>query len=47
MPGMTGTELAEKYDANILDFRRLAKPYTQAQLATEIAHLLPNGRDGF
>jgi len=26
---------------------RLAKPYTQAQFATEIAHLLPDGRNGF
>jgi hypothetical protein len=31
----------------VVDVARLAKPYTQDQLAAEIAHLLPVGRDGF
>jgi len=31
----------------VVDVARLAKPYTQAQLAAEIARLLPDGRVGF
>jgi hypothetical protein len=29
---------------NVIDIERLAKPYTQDQLAAEIARILPHGR---
>jgi CheY-like chemotaxis protein len=37
---------AELEGGKVVDVPRLAKPYTQAQLATEIARLLPSGRSG-
>nr|BCF41668.1 hypothetical protein XF16B_21580 [Bradyrhizobium diazoefficiens]BCF67807.1 hypothetical protein XF19B_21600 [Bradyrhizobium diazoefficiens] len=47
LPILLATGFAELEGSEVVDVARLAKPYTQAQLATEIAHLLPNGRDGF
>jgi len=46
LPILLATGFAELEGSEVVDVARLAKPYTQAQLATEIAHLLPNGRDG-
>jgi signal transduction histidine kinase len=47
LPILLATGFAESEGPKVIDVVRLAKPYTQAQLATEIAHLLPDGRDGF
>jgi signal transduction histidine kinase len=47
LPILLATGFAELEGSEVVDVARLAKPYTQAQLATEIAHLLPEGRDGF
>jgi signal transduction histidine kinase len=47
LPILLATGFAELEGSEVVDVARLAKPYTQAQLATEIAHLLPDGRDGF
>jgi signal transduction histidine kinase len=47
LPILLATGFAELEGSEVVDVARLAKPYTQAQLATEIAHLLPNGGDGF
>jgi KaiC/GvpD/RAD55 family RecA-like ATPase len=47
LPILLATGFAELEGGEVVDVARLAKPYTQAQLATEIAHLLPDGRDGF
>jgi CheY-like chemotaxis protein len=44
LPILLATGFAELEGSEVVDVARLAKPYTQAQLATEIAHLLPNGR---
>jgi signal transduction histidine kinase len=46
LPILLATGFAELEGGEVVDVARLAKPYTQAQLATEIAHLLPVGRDG-
>jgi signal transduction histidine kinase len=45
LPILLATGFAELEGSDVVDVARLAKPYTQAQLATEIAHLLPAGRD--
>ncbi|SED15942.1 ATP-binding protein [Bradyrhizobium erythrophlei] len=47
LPILLATGFAELEGSELVDVARLAKPYTQAQLATEIAHLLPHGRNGF
>ncbi len=47
LPILLATGFAELEGSEAVDVARLAKPYTQAQLATEIAHLLPDGRDDF
>jgi signal transduction histidine kinase len=47
LPILLATGFAELEGGEVVDVARLAKPYTQAQLATEISHLLPDGRDGF
>ena len=47
LPILLATGFAELEGSEVVDVARLAKPYTQAQLATEIAHLLPDGSDGF
>jgi signal transduction histidine kinase len=47
LPILLATGFAELEGSEVVDVARLAKPYTQAQLAEEIAHLLPVGRDGF
>jgi signal transduction histidine kinase len=47
LPILLATGFAELEGSEVVDVARLAKPYTQAQLATEIAHLLPDGRNGF
>jgi signal transduction histidine kinase len=44
LPILLATGFAEENGAKLIDVARLAKPYTQAQLATEIARLLPSGR---
>jgi hypothetical protein len=44
---LLATGFAELEGSEVVDVARLAKPYTQAQLAEEIAHLLPVERDGF
>jgi CheY-like chemotaxis protein len=41
LPILLATGFAELADTKVIDVPRLAKPYTQAQLATEIARLLP------
>ena len=46
LPILLATGFAELEGSEVVDVARLAKPYTQAQLATEIARLLPVGRDG-
>jgi hypothetical protein len=46
LPILLATGFAELEGSEAVDVARLAKPYTQAQLATEIAHLLPVGRHG-
>jgi signal transduction histidine kinase len=43
LPILLATGFAEEDGAKLSDVARLAKPYTQAQLATEIARLLPGG----
>ena len=47
LPILLATGFADLEGSEVVDVARLAKPYTQAQLATEIAHLLPDGRDGY
>ncbi|MGC2813381.1 MAG: ATP-binding protein [Bradyrhizobium sp.] len=47
LPILLATGFAEMEGGRVVDVARLAKPYTQAQLATEIARLLPDGRVGF
>jgi signal transduction histidine kinase/CheY-like chemotaxis protein len=47
LPILLATGFAELEGGKVVDVARLAKPYTQAQLATEIARLLPGGRVGF
>jgi DNA-binding LytR/AlgR family response regulator len=47
LPILLATGFAELEGSEVVDVARLAKPYTQAQLAEEIAHLLPVARDGF
>ena len=44
LPILLATGFAELEGAKVVDVARLPKPYTQAQLATEIARLLPDGR---
>lgn len=46
LPILLATGFAEFEVGNVVDVARLPKPYTQAQLATEIARLLPEGRVG-
>jgi signal transduction histidine kinase len=46
LPILLATGFAELEGSEVVDVARLAKPYTQAQLATEIAHLLLDGRNG-
>jgi signal transduction histidine kinase len=46
LPVLLATGFAELEGGKVVDVPRLAKPYTQAQLATEIARLLPSGRSG-
>ena len=43
LPILLATGFAELEGGKVVDVARLAKPYTQAQLATEIARLLPDG----
>src|SRR6185312_5226266 len=47
LPILLATGFAELGDSEVIEVARLAKPYTQAQLATEIARLLPHGKAGF
>lgn len=47
LPILLATGFAEIEGSRVADVARLAKPYTQAQLATEIARLLPDARIGF
>jgi signal transduction histidine kinase len=44
LPILLATGFAELEGVKVVDVDRLAKPYTQDQLAAEIARLLPNGR---
>jgi hypothetical protein len=44
LPVLLATGFAELGGDKIVDIPRLGKPYTQAQLAAEIARLLPNVR---
>jgi signal transduction histidine kinase len=44
LPILLATGFAEFEGTQVPDLARLAKPYTQAQLADEIARLLPDGR---
>ncbi len=44
LPILLATGFAELDGTKFIDIARLAKPYTQAQLATEIARLLPTTR---
>ena len=46
LPILLATGFAELEGVKVSDVKRLAKPYTQDQLATEIARLLPGGRAG-
>jgi signal transduction histidine kinase len=46
LPILLATGFAELEGAKVVDVARLPKPYTQAQLATEIARLLPDRRVG-
>jgi signal transduction histidine kinase/CheY-like chemotaxis protein len=46
LPILLATGFAEVDSQQTRDLPRLAKPYTQAQLSTEIARLLPEGRGG-
>lgn len=46
LPILLATGFAELEGVRVTDVERLAKPYTQEQLAAEIARLLANGRDG-
>ena len=46
LPVLLATGFAELEGSEVVDVARLAKPYTQAELATEIARLLPVGRVG-
>jgi signal transduction histidine kinase len=46
LPILLATGFAELEGAKVVDVARLPKPYTQAQLATEIARLLPDGKGG-
>ena len=47
LPILLATGFAEAEGPEAIDVARLAKPYTQAQLAKEIARLLPVGSDDF
>ena len=47
LPILLATGFAELEAGKMVDVARLPKPYTQAQLATEIARLLPEERAGF
>jgi CheY-like chemotaxis protein len=47
LPILLATGFAELEVGKVVDVARLPKPYTQAQLAREIARLLPEGRVGF
>jgi signal transduction histidine kinase len=47
LPILLATGFSELEGGTVVDVARLAKPYTQAQLAAEIARLLPDGRVGF
>jgi CheY-like chemotaxis protein len=44
LPVLLATGFAELDEADQRDLPRLAKPYTQDQLATQIARLLADGR---
>ena len=44
LPILLATGFAELEEVKVIDIERLAKPYTQNQLAAEIARLLPDGR---
>jgi signal transduction histidine kinase len=44
LPILLATGFAELEEVKVIDIERLAKPYTQDQLAAEIARLLPDGR---
>ena len=44
LPILLATGFAELEGAKVIEVERLAKPYTQEQLAAEIARLVPNGR---
>jgi signal transduction histidine kinase len=44
LPILLATGFAELEGVKVIDVERLAKPYTQDQLAAEIARLLPSGR---
>jgi CheY-like chemotaxis protein len=46
LPILLATGFADLEVGNVVDVARLPKPYTQAQLATEIARLLPKSRVG-
>jgi signal transduction histidine kinase len=47
LPILLATGFAELEGSEVVGVSRLAKPYTQTQLATEIASLLPPGKAGF
>jgi signal transduction histidine kinase len=47
LPILLATGFAELEGSEVVEVSRLAKPYTQTQLATEIARLLPHGKAGF
>jgi len=47
LPILLATGFAELEGSEMIEVSRLAKPYTQTQLATEIARLLPHGKAGF
>ena len=44
LPILLATGYAEMQGSQVIDVPRLAKPYTQEQLAVEIARLLPNAK---
>jgi signal transduction histidine kinase len=47
LPILLATGFAELEGSEVVEVSCLAKPYTQTQLATEIARLLPHGKAGF
>lgn len=47
LPILLATGFADLEGSEVVEVSRLAKPYTQTQLATEIARLLPHGKAGF